>query len=176
MEEYICKNSVGQKPITVRLLDFQLEWQCGEASGSISYANIIFVQLTRMRSRFKIRIKSDYQGSIILTNRFYLTSSEFEDRSRQYNTFVRVLHFHLKNSVATFSAGTARHELILVTSIMVVATFSLQWLIIQLSALATPYYWFIAFNIVLFAVAALLIFRKYPKPYLPESIPMECLP
>ncbi len=176
MEGYICKNSVSQKPITARLLDSQLEWQCGEASGSMAYSNIVSVRLTRIGSKFKIKIQSNVQGSITLTNRFYLTNTKFEDRSRPYNTFVRVLHFHLGNSAASFSVGTARHELILVASIMVVATFSLQWLIIQLSALATPYYWFIGFNIVLFAVAALLIFRKYPKPYLPESIPMECLP
>src|SRR5438105_5484931 len=95
MDEYICKNSAYSKPCTLRLDDYSLEWECGEKKGKIPYANIVFVQLEKSARKFSIKIESDYQGAIKVTNRFCLSNLEYEDRSRQYNTFVRLLHLHL---------------------------------------------------------------------------------
>jgi len=114
MEEYICKNSVNEKPLTVHLLDSHLKWQQGEKGGHLSFYNIISIRLTQGGKLFKMKIELDNLRSITLTNRFYLTRLTFEDRSRQYNIFVRMLHLHLKNiPTASFSVGSSWRELIL---------------------------------------------------------------
>ncbi len=100
--------------MTVRLLESHLEWQQGEKSDHVSYYNLISIRLTQTGSTFRMDINSDNQGSIAITNRFYLSRLNFEDRSRQYNTFVRLLHFHLKNIRTTsFFIGPAWREWIL---------------------------------------------------------------
>jgi hypothetical protein len=114
MEEYICKNSINEKPLTVSLSESHLMWQQGDKCGQVSYYNIISIRLTQVANKFTINIELDSHRSIVLTNRFYLTRLNFEDRSRQYNTFVRVLHYYLKNMrTITFSVGSAWREWIL---------------------------------------------------------------
>jgi len=114
MEEYICKSSINEKPFTVHLLDSYFEWQQGGKGGHASYYDIVSIRLTQSSKVFKMKIELDSLRSITLTNRFYLTRTGFEDRSRQYNTFVRMLHLYLESiTTTTFFIGSSWRELIL---------------------------------------------------------------
>ena len=72
----------------------------------IPYAVINEVVLNRNPSKqFRTRLLPDGGKPIVITNTYHTSSKDVEDRSRAYATFVRVLHFHLKDkSKAKFSA------------------------------------------------------------------------
>lgn len=173
MEEYICKNSISDKPCSVKLYEHHLEWQRGNKSGTFDYTNIVAVRLQRNRKKFVIHIQSDYQGAITLSNRYYLSNLKFEDRSRQYNTFVRVMHHHLmKNSTASFFTGTSWNRLALWAGL----TFLGAWIFQVALAAESGALWIILVDVALALLVAVSVFVKCPRVYSPENIPLEFLP
>jgi hypothetical protein len=174
MEEYICKNAAREKPCSVRLFEFHLEWQRGEETGTFDYPNIVSIRLERKGKKFRITIESDYQGTLTLTNRFYLSKLKFEDRSRQYNTFVRVLHHHLKKlSTSSFLTGSRWSTLASIIGSLVLGAWLLQ---ISMAGDAWTNLWFIMADVAVISLAAVLLTIYRPRAYLPENIPMEFLP
>ena len=71
----------------------------------IPYAVINEVVLNKSNGKqFRAKLLPDGGKPIVITNTYRTTSKDVEDRSRAYATFVRVLHFHLKDkSKAKFS-------------------------------------------------------------------------
>lgn len=174
MEEYICKNSIHDKPCSVKLYEHHLEWQRGSKSGTFDYTNIVAIRLQRNRKKFQINIQSDYQGDLTLSNRYYLSSLKFEDRSRQYNTFVRVLHHHLmKQSTASFFTGTSWNRLMLVVCLIFIAGWIFQ---VTLTGPEGTSVWVILVDLALALLGAIYVFAKYPRSYSAESIPLDFLP
>ncbi|MBS1558235.1 MAG: hypothetical protein JST69_05855 [Bacteroidetes bacterium] len=98
MDEYICKNSKYEKPISVRLYDHYLETDCGDCSRTILYHDINYVQLMRQGKKYKMKISTKAEGDLLLSNYFYLSNGECEYRSRQYASLVRIFHLHIKNN------------------------------------------------------------------------------
>jgi hypothetical protein len=175
MDEYICKNSVREKPCSVRLYEFNLEWQCGERKGTIPYANIISLSLNKVGSKFIARIESDYQGSITLTNRFYLGNGEFEDRSRHYNTFIRLLHFHLsKQTTTAFYCGIPLRNLVVVFCCAFVSLITIQLAITYL--LNETNLWLSMGNILFFLIILFICLKSFPRAYPGDNIPINYLP
>ena len=175
MDEYICKNSFYEKPCTVYLYEYSLEWQRGEKNVKIPYANIVSVLLKKRGKKFSIQIESDYQGTFIVSNRFYLSGVQYEDRSRQYTTFVRMLHLHIAKQMTTsFFTGTSMKKWSFFSSASLMIVIAFQMLIsifpdeIKL--------WITLVNIAL-AVALLFVSVKlYPRPYSGNEIPLHFLP
>src|SRR5687768_6014542 len=100
--EYTFKNSLSEKAYTIILNQHDLTVQSRGKEETIPYDSITAVKLSKNSgSGFKIRIFSDVHRPISVTNKYYLPSGEFEDRSRQYTAFVRVLHFHLKGRTSS---------------------------------------------------------------------------
>lgn len=175
MDEYICKNSIYSKPCTLQLHEYSLEWQCGKKSGKIPYANIVAVLLKRRGKKFTIQIESDYQGSIIVTNRFYLSNREYEDRSRQYTTFVRLLHLHLgKQTTTSFFTGTSLKKWSFISSASLLLVIILQVLITTLPQEIKL--WTTIGNALLAVVLLPASVRLYPRPYSGNEIPLHFLP
>ena len=145
---------------------------------TIAYASVLSVRLFKSNSSFKTIVTLDGDKPIEITNRFYRPDGSFEDRSRQYETFVRVLHFHLKEkSSAQFCTGCSWVKLILVgTGTMAMAfllSFALYFLKINFIDLVTQSF-LLAALFIGFLLAA--FWHNFPTSYQPEHIPFQFLP
>lgn len=176
--EYTFKNSAGDKPCTVILTDYDLIVQTGGGERSIPYANIASVRLCRSRNIFTAVIQPDGQSAITISNQFYLSGREREDRSRQYATFVRILHYHLKNkSAPEYVCGKHLHRLITLACVLVVLSFALAFVLeyLNLNPLST---WGLALLIsgVLLLILTATNWGRFPNIYKPDQIPFQFLP
>lgn len=175
MDEYICKNSFYEKPCAVQLNEYSLEWQCGKKNGKIPYANIVAVLLKKCGKKFSIQIESDYQGSLTASNRFYLSGIQYEDRSRQYITFVRMLHLHLgKQETTSFFMGSSMKKWGVVASVSLLLAITFQ-----MTIAALPESLKLGATIGNIALSLALLFvcvRLYPRPYSGKEIPLHFLP
>ncbi|MBN8652828.1 MAG: hypothetical protein J0L67_15450 [Cytophagales bacterium] len=176
--EYTFKNSISDKPCTVILTDYNLIVQKGGDERSIPYANIASVRLCRSRKRFTAVIQPDGQVPITISNQFYLSGREREDRSRQYATFVRILHFHLKDkSAPEYVCGKHLHSLIIWACILVVLSFALAFVLeyLNLNPIST---WGLALLIsgTMLMILTATSWGRFPNIYKPDQIPFQFLP
>jgi len=104
--EYTFRPSLGDMPTTICLAEYNLTVKKGKQETVIPYAVINEVVLNRSTGRqFHTKLLPDGGRPIVITNIYQTSSKDVEDRSRAYATFVRVLHYHLKDkSRARFSA------------------------------------------------------------------------
>lgn len=176
--EYTFKNSAHEKPCTVSLTDYNLIVQMDGSARTVPYAMITAIRLCRSRNRFKVIVQPDGQPAIAISNQFYLSGRECEDRSRQYATFVRILHFHLKSkSATTYMCGKHLHRLIGWACGLVVLSFVAAFVLeyFNLNPFST---WGVA---LLFSAVSLLIlvalnWGRMPNIYRPDQIPFQFLP
>ncbi|MCW5912751.1 MAG: hypothetical protein KIT62_16900 [Cyclobacteriaceae bacterium] len=176
--EYTYKNSAGDKPCTVLLTDYNLVLQSDGRERSIPYANIASVRLCRSRNRFMTIIQPDGQPAITISNQYYLSAREREDRSRQYATFVRILHFHLKDkSAPEYVCGKHLHRLITGACVLVVLSFAAAF-ILQYYNLNPVSTWGMALLISGVALLTLIAanWGRFPNIYKPDQIPFQFLP
>jgi hypothetical protein len=103
--EYTYRSSLNEMPTTICLAEYNLTVKRGKQETVIPYAVINEVVLRKISTRqFRARLFPDGGKPIVITNTYQTSSTDVEDRSRAYATFVRVLHFHLKDkSKAKFS-------------------------------------------------------------------------
>ncbi|TXH25571.1 MAG: hypothetical protein E6Q96_08995 [Cyclobacteriaceae bacterium] len=176
--EYTYKNGAGEKPCTVSLTDYNLIIQTGDQIRSIPYANIVSVRLCRSRNRFTAIVQPDGQPSITISNQFYLSGREYEDRSRQYATFVRILHFHLKDkSTPEYVCGKHLHRLITWACILVVLSFAVAFVLDYFNQ--NPFStWGLALLIsgVMLLILTATSWGRFPNIYKPDQIPFQFLP
>jgi len=104
--EYTFRPSLDEVPTTICLAEYNLTVKKGKQETVIPYAVITDVTIKRSSGKqFETRLLPVGGKPIIITNTYQTSSRDVEDRSRAYSTFVRVLHFHLKDkSKAKFSA------------------------------------------------------------------------
>ncbi len=176
--EYVFKNSVSHKPCTISLSEFSMKVQSATEEKNISYASFLSIRLSKSNGIFKTMIKIDGDKHIEITNRFYRLDGSFEDRTRQYEIFIRVIHFHLKEkSDAQFCTGCSWRKVFLSTTSSILAALSLSLLLhllnINFIDLATQSFLFITLFLG-FLFAAL--WPNLPKTYLPTHIPSQFLP
>lgn len=176
--EYLFKNSVSHKPITLVLYEFDMNVQSMTEERSISYASIVSLRLSKSNSFYKTIITADGEKPIQITNRFYRSDGSFEDRSRQYETFIRVLHFHLKEkSDANFCTGCSWGKIIFAGISTLFASlalsFALYLLNINFIDVVTQSF-LLATLFIGFLLAA--FWPNFPKAYRPERIPSQFLP
>ncbi|MBL7875089.1 MAG: hypothetical protein JNL53_05465 [Cyclobacteriaceae bacterium] len=177
-EEYTSKNGFLEKPQTVILSDYSLIVQSDGYEKVIPYANILSVRLSKHKSIYSATIQPDGQPPIRVTNQFYLSKTEREDRSYQYATFIRVLHFHLREkSVAMFTCGNNLSNLLVGACISVVLafviSFCLDWL--NVSPINSNV---LAVMLSLLSVGCIVTanWKNFPNVYRPENIPLQFLP
>jgi hypothetical protein len=176
--EYTYKNSLSEKPCTAILTEYNLTIQCDGHERVIPYANILTVRLSKSKTRFKLIIKPDGQEPIIITNQFYLSSREREDRARQYSTFIRILHFHLKDKSTTeYTCGTNIKNLLIWACSAVVVAFIFSFVLefLQMSPINSN---MLAVSLSLVAIGFIIFLNwgRLPNVYSPENIPLQFLP
>ncbi|MBL7870209.1 MAG: hypothetical protein JNM78_01255 [Cyclobacteriaceae bacterium] len=176
--EYTYKNSLSDKPCTAILTQYNLTIQSEGQERIIPYANILTVRLCKSKKKFSAVIQPDGQQPITITNQFYLSHLEREDRSHQYTTFIRILHFHLKDkSTAEYTCGkNIKGLLIWACSAVVIAfIFSLVLELLQLSPINSN---ILAVGLSLLAIGLIIFLNwgRLPNVYRPENIPLQFLP
>lgn len=176
--EYTFKNRANEKPCTIILTDYNMVVQTSGSERSIPYANITSVRLCRSRNKFTTIIQPDGQASVTIGNQFYLSTREREDRSRQYATFVRILHFHLKEkSAPEYVCGKHLHRLITWACVLVVLSFALAFVLeyLNMNPLST---WGMALLISSAMLLTLMAtsWGRFPNIYKPDQIPFQFLP
>lgn len=177
--EYTFKNSISEGAQTILLHVDHLIVQFPEREESFTYDRILTVKLTKSkRNLFTLELTFDKGRSIFITNKYFLSTKECEDRSRSYDTFVRVLHFHLREKGrAKYYSGFSMNHL---TTLILGAAFG-SFIVSFIS----EYFGFSITNslaqaliLTVFAVVIILIANRriFPKIYSPLNIPPEFLP
>ncbi|MEJ0029348.1 MAG: hypothetical protein WDO15_02775 [Bacteroidota bacterium] len=95
--EYTYRASLNDMPTTIFLAEYNLTVKKGKQEMVIPYAMVNDVVLDKNKKLFKTELHIDTHSKLTITNTYHASSKDVEDRSRAYSTFVRVLHFHLKD-------------------------------------------------------------------------------
>lgn len=177
--EYTFKNSIAEGAQTILLQVDSLTVQFPEREESFRYDSIFSVKLTKRRKNlFTLQLIFERGQPLVISNKYFLSAKECEDRSRSYDTFVRVLHFHLqeKGRAKYYSGFSMSH---LVTLILGAAFGSF------IISFISEYFGFSIINsliqallLTVFAVVIILIAnrRLFPRAYSPKNIPPRFLP
>jgi hypothetical protein len=160
------------------LSEFNMSVQSMAEERSIAYASIVSLRLSKSNSFYKAIITADGENPIEVTNRFYRTDGSFEDRSRHYETFIRVLHFHLKEkSGAHFCTGCSWGKIILaaISALVAALAFSAGLYLLKINFIdVVTQFFLLAALFIGFLMAA--FWPNFPKAYQPEHIPSQFLP
>lgn len=176
--EYTFKLSTASSETTVSLHANHLVVQLGKVEEVIAYANIHQVRLFRASGAFYIILYCLHHKPIHISNRYCHPDGRFDDFSRAYASFVRVLHFHLKDkSQCTFSCGLSWERL------------WVSFVFLMAAGLGITY--FFSFHQAFFGNALMLgttafglmslififiVKNRIPRSYDPEQIPFRYLP
>lgn len=145
---------------------------------TLRYDQINGVRLYRKKDQsYFISIHSN-KRVIRVGNRYYLSAQECEDRSRQYGTFVRILHHHLRSKGSPVYSSGKSLTLLLMWS-LVAGFFSF------LISFISEYFGISIINpfgqsliLTLSTVAILIAVNRgdFSRQYRPEQIPLQFLP
>lgn len=166
-------------PTTIYLNEYNLTIKQGKQETVVPYAGINEVVLNKLRAKvFRTKILTEGGRPIVITNTYYTSEKTMEDRSRAYSTFVRVLHFHLKDkSKASFLSGNGAGAIWLWMCFSTALAF--------ITSLTVGYLGFVFVNplvdgiILAIAFGAIVVgvrLGRFPKTYTPGDIPLEFLP
>jgi hypothetical protein len=166
-------------PVTIYLNEYNLVLKQGKQETVIPYAGINQVVLNKLSAKiFRTRLHPEGGHPIVITNTYYTSAKTVEHRSRAYSTFVRVLHFHLKDkSKANFHSGNGMASLWIWLSFAIAIGF--------LAALSIGYMGFTLVSpavdgtilaTILAAIVVATRLGRIPKAYTPNDIPLEFLP
>jgi hypothetical protein len=177
--EYTFKNSIRESAQTILLQRDCLSVQFPEREESFKYDRILSVKLTKSKHNlFALELIFDKGYSILITNKYFLSSKECEDRSHSYDTFVRVLHFHLqeKGRAKYYSGFTMKYVVTLMLGAAFgsfVISFISEYFSFSVTNSLTQ-----AFILTVLAVVVILVANRkfFTKGYSPLNIPLEFLP
>ena len=126
--EYTFKNSLNHSPCTILLSEYDMSVQSAKQERTISYASVTSIRLSKSNGKnFKTIINVDNEESVEVANCFCLKDGTKEYRSHQYETFIRVLHFHLKQkSSATYFSGNSWDKILFVAMGCLISSFLLS--------------------------------------------------
>lgn len=176
--EYTFKNSIQDQAHTILLNDYNMTVRSGQVEAVVPYANITNVRLCKVSDEIFRMIISYNDKTLVVTNQFVSNTGETGNQSRFYTTFVRVLHFHLKDkSKASYKSGCSREKLRRSALVAVFASFILCFVSDFLGfSIINPYA--DAFILSAFFIGALLMIQvgRLPKDYSATNIPFELLP
>jgi hypothetical protein len=177
--EYTFKNAPRDLTHTILLNDYNMTVKVAGVETVVPYANIVSVRLCKSSPQiFKMVIRYNDQQLLVVSNRFVQNSGETEFRSRMYSTFVRVLHFHLKDkSKAVYKTGGSRQQLRRWAITLVMLSFVFCFVADYMGFnFFNPYLEATLLSAVLLLVLALAYIRQLPKDYSATNIPFTLLP
>lgn len=175
--EYTFQNDVG-KQIHVEMHEFHLVVRSDESERSIPYSAITDVRLGRRKSTFALEVQSMDFGSLRISHE-HKNTSDGKVESRQYNSFVRILHHHLNKNqpIPEFYSGPKTGNLTI--------KFIFVLIFAVLAYLIEEYFSFVPFDAFFFSLLILGIgclvlsapyIANWPKTYHPSNIPLNMLP
>jgi hypothetical protein len=177
--KYNFNNYPDKNPTEVELNSFQLIIRERGHERIIPYSAITDVRLEHRKDHYLMSIQSLDFGSIQISNRLLSSSRQWQDQSRQYQTFVRVFHLHLSKAqcLAEFCAGFRPNSIVIKLILLTVFSFLVYFVedyfnILSIHPLLTA---FITLGIGAFLLLAPYL-RNFPKSYNPSDIPLNMLP
>ena len=178
--EYTFKNSAAEKACTVTVNDMELILHTAGASPeSVPYSRIQCIRLFRRKlDSYYLYIYPRDKQPLVISNHYWLSATESEDRSRQYVTFVRVLHMYLKNKNDTeFMTGFAASSLMLRATLLLLTSIGVSFILrAMLPGLINT--WVLAAALLAFLTLLLFILERnrLPQHYKASDIPLDYLP
>lgn len=176
--EYSFKNTARDLVHTVLLNDYNMTVRSGNDVWVVPYANITNVRLCKVSGEV-FRMIISYDGKVLMvTNQFVADNGAIENRSRLYSTFVRVLHFHLKDkSTARYKSGCSREKLLRSTVFAAAFSFVLCFVADFLGFhVLNPYVDAGILSALCIGVLLMMQLGRLPKDYSATHIPFELLP
>ncbi len=176
--EYVFNNRPSQNPRTILLAEYNMSVQQKGDEKLVAYASITELRLTKSNSTFKAIISIDGNSGIEVSNQLYHTDGKTEDRSRQYETFIRVLHFHLKDkSTSRFVAGCSWVKAIVAILAAILfsvgISYGLDWMKLSF---VDPFTMSLLFSTLSLGFLVATFWPSLPKRYSPTEIPTQFLP
>ncbi len=171
--EYTFKNSVSGEPTTVVLSDYSLSLLTEGKETLIPYANILSVRLARSGNKFYTAIKPSDQPEIQIN---HVRITNVEEGASQYTTFVRVLHYHLREkSMAYYVCGNNLQRILFISCVSVLIAFGLSH---SISSLSFYHSNLVALGLSFLGITVIAIVNwgYFPNVYRPENIPAQFLP
>jgi hypothetical protein len=177
--EYTFRNSAGEMPTTVLLSEHGITVKTGNDEYSVPYVGINQVNLDKLSTKvYRAIVLVEGHRPLVITNKYHADQRTVEDRSRAYSTFIRVLHYHLKDkSRASFASGSDATrmwvQMTVAAAVAFVISFTAEFM--GVGILNAIYQ-----GMILTAALGLLIVGRYaghwPKRYNPTEIPLRFLP
>lgn len=177
--EYTFKNSLADKVCTIKLDQEGLVMHSAGVEDPIPYTLVRSVQLSRMNDQtFMMTIRISGRAPLIVTNKYFYPSGEFEDRSRQYGAFVRIFHYHLKTkATAVFTSGKSARLLLVWVVLAAFVSFLVSFISEYLAiSVMNPFGQSVFLTGLIVLVILVLNRGKFPRQYSPEEIPLQFLP
>ena len=177
--EYTFKNSAREEAQTIVLSDFSITIRENNVERTIPYANVISVRLCKLSSSsFKAIIDHDGEKPVVITNQYFSDEPASVNQSRSYATFIRVLHYHLKDkSGAAYSSGCNLEAMWKWAVIAVMVSFAMSFTGEFLGfQFLNPYVQTILLSVVSLGIIFALSGAQIPKEYTATNIPMNLLP
>jgi hypothetical protein len=177
--EYTFRNSATEVPTTLHLSDEVLTVSSGKEKFSVPYLGVVQVNLDKVNTKvYRAIVHVEGHSPIVITNRYCVDAVTVEDRSRAYSTFIRVMHYHLKDkSKAHYASGSETSKLWTQVVVAAAVSFILSF-VCELMGVGfmNPF----VQGAILSLVMGSLIFAwragHWPKTYKPTEIPMRFLP
>lgn len=177
--EYTFRNSAGEAPTTLLLSDHGITVKQGKEEYSVPYIGIHQVNLDKVKDKvYRTVVAVEGRRPLVITNRYQVDQRTVEDRSRAYSTFIRVLHYHLKDkSKALYASGSDASRLwtqvIVAAAIAFVVSFTAEFMGFSL---LNPFFQ----GAILAAAMGLAVLARFishwPRKYEPTEIPLRFLP
>ena len=177
--EYTYQKSVSALRCTALLNEYAITFRTSKGENAIPYSMVVEVKLIRESDKkFITIIELDNSDTYTITNYSFGPDKKIEDQSRAYTTFIRVLHFHLKDkSKATFTSGNpvrkTWNRVVLSIIVSFLISFTAEFFGVSL---VNPIIQAVVLIIMIGIVILAVNMGRWPRHYHPTNIPMEFLP
>jgi hypothetical protein len=177
--EYSFRNSLAEEEYIVTLKMYSIMIVIEGREQFLPYAGIGSVSMVKEKGNVcRTILESDNYPTLRISNKYFHESGEWEDRSAEYERFIRALHVQLKvKSQAVYSSGFSVKRF-LVRALLVTLFSALISFFIWLAGLSVinPVILALILSLISSTVIFVLFKGKLPKEYSPSQIPVSALP
>ncbi|HNP18855.1 MAG TPA: hypothetical protein PKL31_10505 [Fulvivirga sp.] len=180
--EYVFKNSPKDKLRKIVLTDDGFNLIMDGATYPYKYSSVNQVWLNSpggfcSPGEYSCTLNIVDQKPLYISSKNYSDSKKLIDQFNHYNSFIRVLHLHLKNNkAAQFKFGTTPFKYL--TRIMVIIGILTACVLSIMLLEANPLVFIVPSGLAIFVSVCGMKFciNRFPKVYNPENIPLTLLP
>jgi hypothetical protein len=177
--EYTYQKSASALRCTALLNEYTITFRTSKGENAIPYSMVVEVKLIReSNKKFITIIELDNSDTYTITNYSFSPEKKIEDHSRAYSTFIRVLHFHLKDkSKATFTSGSPARKTWNRVTLSIIVSFFISFTAEFFGvSLVNPFIQAAVLIVMIGIVILAVNMGRWPRHYHPNDIPMEFLP